>query len=72
MINVLENINKLTPIKKYTLLIGIISLVLIILVFFFFNSQFNKFILIFGSMWLFYLVIFMSLNISDEYRFYLL
>ena len=72
MINVLENINKLTPIKKYTLLIGIISLVLIILVFFFFNSQFNKFILIFGSMWLFYLVIYMSLNISDEYRFYLL
>lgn len=72
MINVLENINKLTPIKKYTLLIGIISLVLIILVFVFFKSQFNKFILIFGSMWLFYLVIFMSLHISDESHFYLL
>jgi len=72
MINVLENINKLTPIKKYTILIGIISLVLIILVFVFFKSQFNKFILIFGSIWLFYLVIFMSLHIAEESHFYLL
>jgi hypothetical protein len=72
MNNITNKIKEMTPIKQYTILASIVSLILIIVVYLFLTPHFNKFILVFGSMWLFYLIIFMSMHIAEESHYYLL
>ena len=64
-----EKLKNMSTLKKYTIIGGILSLLLIIIIKLF-NYNFNKFILILGSIWIFYLIIVLSILISEQSNYY--
>ena len=65
-----EKLKNMRTLKKYTIIGGIISLVSIIIIKLF-NYNFNKFILTLGSIWIFYLIIVLSILTSEHSNYYL-